>query len=313
MKNILIIIFALSTLHLTANQTELQIYTNTGIPITLESGVSTSGFDANAGVGITAFLTRNIGIHLGIGAGTMRKEKKIKHLETVTYGLIDANNYTFDLYSTFSDYRENLRIARSFSIPLMLHFQQNAPGFYTKCGAKLLLPMGNNRVNYDVNVATLQNEGYYPKLDNWAKTQRFAGFGTFSDSRASSDFALQLSTALALEMGWKWCISQNTFLYTGVFLDYWLNDFTKEHRRTPSDFSLPENLTLEKMTNLELFQYAEKINPTTVGVTLRLAFKPSDKSRASARHRALPCPSAQIREQRSWDRPSPIFNHPAER
>ena len=304
--------FILSTLQIHAQrpQTELQIYTNTGIPITLESGVSSSGFDGNAGVGITAFLTRNIGVHLGIGVGTMRRETTVDKLQTVTHGLIDANNYTFDLYSTFSDYRENLRIARYFAIPLMLHFESGAPGFYTKNGAKFFLPMKDSRVNYDVHVATLQNAGYYPELDNWAKTQLFAGFGTFSDNRASNDFAFQFSTALALEVGWKWNISQNMCFYTGIFVDYWLNDFTKEHRRTPSDFSLPENLTTTEMINLELFQYANKINPTTVGIALRLAFKPSDKSRASAHHRALPCPPAQMQNRRPWDKPSLVFNHP---
>ena len=313
MKNILITILTLTSLQLSANrpQTELQIYGSAGIPITSQIRLSTSNFDGSAGVGITAFITRNIGIHLGAGVGTMRREKKIDHLETITYGLIDANNYTFDLYSTFSEYCENLCIARYFAIPLMLHFESGAPGFYTKAGAKIFLPMGNNRVNYDVSVATLQNAGYYPELDNWARTQRFAGFGTFSDNQASNDFAFQFSTALALEVGWKWRIRQNMFLYTGLFLDYCLNDFTKDYRQTPSDFSLPENLTSTSMINLGLFQHAEKMPPATVGIKLCLAFTRSDTPQASARHRALPCPAGQMRHPRSWERPSAVFNYPS--
>ena len=309
----LVILFTLCTLQLFANhpQTELQIYGNAGVPITSQMRLSTSNFDGNAGIGITAFVTRNIGIHLGAGVGTMRREITVDNLETVTHGLIDANNYTFDLYSTFSDYCENLRIARYFALPLMVQFQQSAPGFYTKAGAKFFLPMGDNRVNYDVSVATLQNAGYYPKLDNWARTQRFAGFGTFSDNRASNDFAFQLSTALALEVGWKWCIRQNMFLYTGIFLDYWLHDFTKDYRQTPSDFCLPENLTSTGMINLELFQHAGKMPPTTVGIKLCLAFTGPKTQRSSAHHQLLLfCPPIQI-DQRSWDRSTAVFNHPS--
>ena len=312
MKNILITILTLTTLQLTANQTELQIYGNAGVPITSQIRPSTNNFDANGGLAITAFLTRNIGVHLGIGVGTMRKEKKINHLETVTYGLIDANNYTFDLYSTFFDYRENLRIARYFTLPLMLHYQPNEQGFYSKAGAKFFVPMGDSRVNYDVHVATLQNAGYYPEFDNWAKTQLFAGFGTFNGTSTSNDFALQFSTALALEVGWKWSISQNMFLYTGVFLDYWLNDFTKKYRQKPSDFSLPENLTNTTMIDLDLFQHTDKINPTTVGIKLGLALTRSQAKRTNARHRLF-CPPVQMQHHRSWDNPSPIYNHPAER
>jgi len=114
-------------------------------------------------------------------------------------------------------------------------------------------------------------------------------------------------------MGWKWQIGQNMFLYTGVFFDYWLNDFARDYRRTPSDFGLPANLTNTNMVNLDLFQYADRINPMTIGITLRLAFTRSDTPRASPRNRALPCPPGQMRHNRSWDRPSPIFNHPSAR
>jgi len=308
----LVLIFILCTLQIYAQrpQTEFQITGNAGIPITLESGVSTSGFDGNAGVGITAFVSRNIGIHLGVGIGTMRRETNVGNLQTVTHGLIDVNNYIFDLHSTFSNYRENLHIARRFSIPLMLHFQQNSQGFYAKAGARFLLPVGDNRLNYDVSLATLQNAGYYVELGNWAETQPFAGFGTFNGNSMSNDFALQFSTALALEAGWKWQIGQNMFLYTGVFFDYWLSDFAKDYRQTPSDFSLPANLTSTNLINLDLFQYADRINPMTIGITLRLAFTRSDTPRASPRNQPLLCPPGQMRHNRSWDRPSPIFNHP---
>ena len=311
--NITIICLIIST-HLSANRTEFQIYGGAGFPITLQNGISTSSFDGNAGLGLTAFVTRNVGIHLGVGLGVMHRETTVDKLKTVTYGLIDANNYTYDLHSTFSDYCENVRVKNYFTMPLMLYIQPDTEGFYTKAGIKLFLPIGDSRVNCDVSVATLQNEGYYVEHDNWAKTQLFAGFGTFSDNHTSSDFAFQFSTALALEVGWKWYLNQNMFLYTGLFLDYWLNDFTKDYRQTPSDFSRPENLVPATMVDLGLFQHDYKINPATVGIKLRLAFTCSDKQRANARHKLLLlCPPTQMREQRPWDRPSLVFNHPAER
>jgi len=37
------------------------------------------------------------------------------------------------------------------------------------------------------------------------------------------------------------------------------------------------------------------------------------RQRVAPHQRALPCPPGQMRHQRSWDRPSPIFNHPSGR
>jgi len=37
------------------------------------------------------------------------------------------------------------------------------------------------------------------------------------------------------------------------------------------------------------------------------------RQQVSPRHRALPCPPGQMRHQRSWDRPSSVFNHPSGR
>ena len=37
------------------------------------------------------------------------------------------------------------------------------------------------------------------------------------------------------------------------------------------------------------------------------------RQQVSPRHRALPCPPGQMRHQRSWDRPSSVFNHPTAR
>jgi hypothetical protein len=241
----------------------------------------------------------------------MHRKTTVDKLKTVTYGLIDANNYPYDLHSTFSDYCEKVRVKNYLTVPLMLYIQPDTEGFYTKAGVKLFVPIGDSRVNCDVSVATLQNEGYYVEHDNWAKTQLFAGFGTFNGTSTSNDFAFQFSTALALEVGWKWCIRQNMFLYTGLFLDYWLNDFTKDYRQAPNDFSLPENLTFTEMINFELLQHPEKMPPATVGIKLCLAFTGSNKQRSSAHHQLLLfCPPMQI-DQRSWERPTSVFNHPS--
>ena len=37
------------------------------------------------------------------------------------------------------------------------------------------------------------------------------------------------------------------------------------------------------------------------------------RQRVAPHHRALPCPPGQMRHQRSWDRPSSVFNHPSGR
>ena len=264
-KNIFTIVFAIASLQLSAQKpsNEFQIYGGAGIPLSFPKGTSAKGFGVDLGIGFTAFVSQQIGIHFGVDYGLNNVEINVDNLKTVTLGLRDDNGYLFDKHTTLSNYNESQKTT-FFSVPIMLQFQPNTQGFYAMSGAKLLFQY---KTTYESNVAILNNVGYYPEFDNWATTQLFAGFGTFDGNNTDGNFDIGLSTILALEIGMKWQIGRNMFLYTGAFVDYSLSDPLKEHRKPVSDFTTPESLQ-----NLTLLQYADNVNSVFVGLKLRLAF-----------------------------------------
>ena len=76
-------------------------------------------------------------------------------------------------------------------------------------------------------------------------------------------------------------VGNGVFLYTGAYLDYFLNDPAKNQRKPFANYIEPEYLT-----NLALLAFADNINIMSAGVKLRLAFFRSDKPRM------IPCSPA---------------------
>ena len=75
-----------------------------------------------------------------------------------------------------------------------------------------------------------------------------------------------------------------------------------------------ENVSGEKLITRNLLDFS-------IGIHAHLGrHRPAEprtqrppRQRVAPHQRALPCPPGQMRHQRSWDRPSPIFNHPSGR
>jgi len=280
---IAISIISTSQLQAQRPSVEFQIFSGAGMPISFSQGVSKTGFSGDVGVGTTIFVSRNLGVHFGIGIGTSNTEIHVDNLQTVIYGLTDANRYLFDLHSTISDYTETLRTEYFFNVPLMLQFQPNTHGFYAKGGAKVFFSpfIGLNPTRSFVK---LNNVGFYPQFNNWATEQTFAGFGTFNGNRnhttSATTYEFNLHTVLAFEVGWKWRIGESRYLYTGAFINHSLGDPLHGNRQSLDDnlygIFTNNNLLLlsselESFINTPpLLNYADRIGQTTIGVKLRL-------------------------------------------
>jgi hypothetical protein len=120
--------------------------------------------------------------------------------------------------------------------------------------------------SYEAKVASLYNAAHVVELNNWADTQEVDDLGWYKGKPQKGDFGF-IQAFLAVEAGIKWRISNNMFLYTGGFLDYALNDPTKNDRKPTSDYT-----TSESIKNLALLEVAEQQNLMVIGVKLRLAF-----------------------------------------
>ena len=239
------------------------------------SGVSSSGASGDLGIGFTGFMMPQLGLHIGIGLGFYNIGVKVDSLKAYTKDLPTYKEEPgpWDLYTTLYDYRETHKTF-CLSIPLMLQFQSVqsqswsrkadlAQGFYAMMGFKFNVLLSNN---YESKIASLYNMAHNLDRDNWAGTQEFAGLGHFKGKSGSGNFGY-MHALFAFEAGMKWRVSDNMYLYTGAYLDYGLNDPSKNSRTSITDYTSPESLE-----DIALIDFSSNTHLMTIGVKLRLAF-----------------------------------------
>jgi hypothetical protein len=241
-------------------------------------GVFSLGYSSDIGFGFAGFFNQQAGIATGVGFG-MFNVKSIANVKTISSDLYEMDdqgkNNPYELHTTLSKYAE-IHKTLFVNIPVMFQFQTRQPhywnwrrnqkaGFYIMGGVKVLFLFNNK---YAARVDSLFNAAYFPELDNWAKTQRFAGFGNFkiaNEADGKLDFGVM--AMFAFETGVKWRIDNNLFLYTGAFFDCALNDPIKDGRQPSENFIMPEQLS-----NLSIVRFSKRVNIMVVGVKLRFAF-----------------------------------------
>jgi hypothetical protein len=240
------------------------------------NGVSSTGSAGDLGIGFTGFITPQVGLHVGLGLSLYNIGVKVDSLKTFTSRIYEdeEKNYTNNLFSTLSDYRETHRTF-NLSVPFMIQFQtmesqtsswksrraETKQGFYAMTGIKLNVLLSNT---YESKVATLFNAEHNPELNNWANTQEFANLGKFRGKNAKGDFGF-IQAIFALEAGMKWRIADNMYLYTGAYLEYGLNDPARDNRISTSSYISPDD-------ELGLLEFSEQTNLMAIGIKLRLAF-----------------------------------------
>jgi len=253
----------------------------------LSQGNGSSGFGGDFGAGYTylRFVNRAVetgtvvyqqmwGIHVGMGLGIYNATAKLNNVEAITSNLIDSENDGFDLLSKLSGYNETQTVM-FLTIPVM--GQYNIEQFYVMGGIKTGIPLNGKYKSKD---ATLTNEAYYPKYENWMKTQTFAGYGAFNGKTFDGDLDLGVSFMLSFEAGMNWNLGGNLVLYSGAYFDYGLNDISKGDKQKFINYTAnnAENFT----TNSVLTSYSDgskstaftdKVNTMAVGIKLRLAFR----------------------------------------
>jgi len=243
----------------------------------LTLGARNAGAGGNLGVGYTYFrgkervsgtgkiVREDWGIHTGLEFGLYNAKSRIDNEKAITNGLKDVDNDVFNLETTLSGYKENQNILL-LCIPMMAQFTLDR--YYVLGGFKLGIPLMGKYRSKD---ATLTNWAYYPEYDNWAKTQQFAGYGTFTGQDSKGKMKVGASALLSLEAGTKWRLRRKLSLYTGVYFDYGLNNFAKNNQK---EFVNPFNYQDGETTfttNSVLSVYTEKIKVMAVGVKVRMA------------------------------------------
>ena len=245
-----------------------------GLSYQLSSSSFSSGLGIDIGGGYSFFFSKNMAFHFG---GSLRKYNARANLDNeqiVALGLIDSEGDVFNLHTTLLDYTETQKVLL-LNVPLMILYHKNSTratlaenGLYLMGGVKLGLPVMRK---YQSNNCSLTNEGYYPKMGDWARTQEFAGYGTFNNISNDGYFDLGVSVMLALEAGKTWRMNKNVSIYAGAFLDFSLNKVVRNNN--PQPFVNYINSHPVVFTTNSAMMMSDNVRMLSAGVKAHVAFE----------------------------------------
>ena len=284
---------------------EFSVYSGGGLSalkykVTL--GDQNLGFGGHLGLGYHFFFSPNWGLGTGAELGFYNTKFNLDNL-MIRYMTTDMQNVSFEFRSTANNYQEKQH-AMMLQIPLMLQYQTNKPDkrqFFAAAGAKAGIPLkGKYRATAD-----LVNSGYYAHENALYDTQEFMGFGKFAGRKDNGVLDFKTAFFLSAEAGIKWMLNDKWSLYTGVYVDYGLNNIVETghapslpaivayNRTNPTDFSINSIVKSQYTQSNNVPQtFTDKITPIAAGIKLRLAFgKNCKRSDAQSQPKTKPTPA----------------------
>ena len=188
----------------------------------------------------------------------------------------DSEGDNFEFRYTLNNYNEE-QSAYYLNVPLKLQYE--SPGnikFYGSLGFKIGFLMD---AKYETNSTLLETSGYYSQYDVELKDPQFMGFGEFGNYKTGKkELDLTTNYVANLEAGVKVQYSEVSALYLGLFLDYGLNDITKETNsqslvgydsESPTEFR--SNSLLNAHNNFNL-AYVDEVKTIAFGLKVRYGF-----------------------------------------
>ena len=240
------------------------------------TGKQTDGFGGQVGVNYNFLFIKKLALKTGVEFSLYSASFAWDNLST-RFIATDIENTVFEFRSAIDKYVEKQYLVM-LQIPLMLQFQVGKNHqFYAAAGGKVGIPI---HVNYNSRGTNIQNSGYYTEEDYKYTTQLFMGFGQFSGSNGK----LKLKTAfmVSAEIGAKWVMQDGYKFYTGVYVDYGLNNiaapqtspppFIAYNTARPADFAINGIFQSQYSQNNEMQSFTKKIVPMTAGLKLIFAF-----------------------------------------
>jgi hypothetical protein len=239
-------------------------------------GRQKNGFGGEIGFGYNFFFLPNLGVGTGLEFALYNASFSLDN-SSIRFLTTDMENVQFEFRSTMSDYKEK-QYAVMLQIPIMLQFQTGRKHqFYATAGGRIGFPIS---AKYNNSKAVVQNSGYYEEEDYEYTTQLFMGFGQFSGK--SEKLNLKIAVLLSAETGIKWSMNDGYSFYTGVYVDYGLNNLLKSQASPPeflsfnttqaNGFAINSIINSQYSHNGEMKSFTEKIVPMSVGVRVRLTF-----------------------------------------
>lgn len=269
-----IIIGLLPLFSLTTKAQEVTIKLNagpSGILYDSSEGNGKSKMGFGLGVGYTYFLNNHWGIATGIEGQYSQNSFNLNNGLTLSSYEVDDQTSAFE-YRVSPLNKEKQHFV-SLVIPILVQFRtaisQNT-AFYIGAGGKFLLP---GKLTVKASADEIQASGYYPDMDLQIDDLPSHGFGKVSNWEDKTTTNLSPSFLLSAETGLNVKLKGNLNLYTGVYVDYGLNDLAKKtENKNLVSYALNDVSMIQANSVAGNKNIVQHSNFFAAGIELKLAF-----------------------------------------
>ncbi|WP_313377205.1 hypothetical protein [Chishuiella sp.] len=212
-----------------SNAQQISILANAGmqgLSYNIDDGNNTLKLGARIGVGYTYFLNYHLAIITGLELGTYSNKTTLNN-SVYSSDEIDTDGELFEFRVKTKGYKEENQF-NALSIPLMLQYRTiGDTQFYFNGGGRIFLPFGQKST---ITMNQLQLTGFYSDVNAELFDIPNHGFETFDNWKSTSNTKLNTAFALSAETGLSFELDDNIRLYTGIYIDYGLNDMQKKQQ-----------------------------------------------------------------------------------
>lgn len=199
-----------------------------GLDVKMNNGDSKLKAGGQLGVGYTYFINKHWGVLTGVDVGYYSSKNTLRNSTYATY-LSDSQNDLFEYRVKTMGYSEKNTFYTA-SIPLLVQYRTTGnTQFYVNAGARIHFPFSQKG---KVHINEVTTSGYYPDMNVVFENMPQHGFSTYNNLSNETDAKLKTAVALNAETGVSFKLSEKLRLYTGVYVNYGLNDMLKKENGT---------------------------------------------------------------------------------
>jgi len=196
-----------------------------GLDYKIKEGDNKIQFGGKAGLGYTYFFNKNWGIVTGAEFGFYKNSSTLKD-KIYTTNQVDSDTDGFEYRNKTVNYKEITKF-NTINIPLMVQYHTNGKAqFFINGGGRVFFPFA-----YKINSTAdqLDMTGYYADLNIELDQMPRHGFSNLTNWTNNNKNSLKTAFALSAETGVSFKITDAVRLYTGLYIDYGLNDIQKKN------------------------------------------------------------------------------------
>ena len=239
---------------------------------TVDKGKFTNSVGYAFGWEVGLLFTDGWSLRTGVNMASYKASVFFDQLETRTVFNETPGGYPLGsrYYRVFEHQQyEELHEALLLRFPLMVQYQATQR-FYVAAGIQTgILANSSYRLRSD----EFSIKGYSDFTDQYYEDFKQEGFNSYSKRKSANKLDFGVALSGVLETGLKWNLNNGMALYTGVFIDYGINDFRKNAPikrivEYSQDNDHAYNSIIFSQNNGE--PMTSKVKPVAAGLRLRL-------------------------------------------